>query len=164
MADSTVIEGVRVRARGPGHEGVGALLSAYTVIEQAVRARLIAPAPRLETIVVTLRYDSDDPFAVRIGFPPPATLEGTEVYWAFARELLAAGVVGPSGSGDVRVRPHGRESTVLEFRAPEGTALVELPALEVRRFLWRTELTVPVGLEHLHLDLDRSLDLLLRDA
>ncbi|MFD7286600.1 SsgA family sporulation/cell division regulator [Streptomyces sp. NPDC057539] len=134
------------------------------VIEQAVQARLVASAPRLETVPATLRYDRADPFAVRMAFPPPATLEGTEVTWEFSRELLATGMTEPVGVGDVRVRPFGYGRTVLEFHAPEGTAMVHLRTAELRRFLERSEDLVPVGREHLYLDLDHDLTELLRDA
>lgn len=134
------------------------------VIEQAVQARLVASAPRLETVPATLRYDRTDPFAVRMAFPPPATLEGTEVTWEFSRELLTTGMTEPVGVGDVRVRPFGYGRTVLEFHAPEGTAMVHLRTSELRRFLERSQDLVPAGREHLYLDLDHDLTELLRDA
>ncbi|MEU2895787.1 SsgA family sporulation/cell division regulator [Streptomyces sp. NPDC001273] len=135
-----------------------------TVIEQPVEARLVAAAPRMPNIPATLHYDRDDPFAVRTTFPAPATLEGVEVCWTFARELLAAGLEGPEGHGDVRVRPYGYDRTVLEFHAPEGTAVVHVRSGEVRRFLDATGELVPTGLEHLRLDLDHGLAELIRDA
>ena len=134
------------------------------VIEQAVQARVVASVPRMETVPATLRYDLQDPFAVRMAFPPPATLEGTEVTWEFSRELLATGVNEPAGVGDVRVRPFGYGRTVLEFHAPEGTAMVHLRTSELRRFLERVQGLVPAGREHLFLDLDHDLTELLRDA
>ncbi|MGW2492472.1 SsgA family sporulation/cell division regulator [Streptomyces sp. NPDC001606] len=135
-----------------------------TVIEQPVEARLVAAAPRMPSIPATLRYDRSDPFAVRMTFPAPATLEGVEVCWTFSRELLAAGLEGPEGLGDVRVRPYGYDRTVLEFHAPEGTALVHVRSGEIRRFLDATDELVPAGLEHLQLDLDHGLAELMRDA
>ncbi|MFC9932143.1 SsgA family sporulation/cell division regulator [Streptomyces sp. NPDC127190] len=135
-----------------------------TVIEQPVEARLVAAAPRMPSIPATLRYDRSDPFAVRMTFPAPATLEGVEVCWTFSRELLAAGLEGPEGLGDVRVRPYGYDRTVLEFHAPEGTALVHVRSGEIRRFLAATDELVPAGLEHLQLDLDHGLAELMRDA
>jgi hypothetical protein len=135
-----------------------------TVIEQAVQARLVASAPQMESVPATLRYDREDPFAVRMAFPPPATLEGTEVSWAFSRELLAAGVDAPAGVGDVRVRPFGHDRTVLEFHAPQGIAMVHIRTSELRRFLKRAQDMVPSGREHLYLDLDHNLAELLRDA
>lgn len=134
-----------------------------TVIEQGVQARLVASAPLMESIPVTLRYDREDPFAVRLDFPAPATLEGEDISWAFSRELLAAGVHEPAGVGDVRVRPYGYDRTVLEFHAPEGMAMVHIRTGELRRFLKRVQGLVPSGHEHLYLDLDRDLTELLRD-
>ncbi|MFF2851138.1 SsgA family sporulation/cell division regulator [Streptomyces sp. NPDC058001] len=127
------------------------------VIEQAVEARLVAAAPRMPTIPATLRYDSRDPFAVRMTFPAPSTLEGVEVCWTFARELLATGLDEPAGDGDVRVRPYGYDRTVMEFHAPEGTAIVHIHSGELRRFLKRATALVPVGREHRQIDLDHDL-------
>ncbi|MEU5432720.1 SsgA family sporulation/cell division regulator [Streptomyces sp. NPDC020719] len=135
-----------------------------TVIEQAVEARLIASDPRVQIVPATLGYDREDPFAVRMIFPAPATLEGVEVSWAFARELLETGLETSAGIGDVRVRPYGFDRTVLEFHAAEGTAMVHIRTSELRRFLKRTQLLVPVGQEHHYLDLDGDLTELLRDA
>ncbi|MHC0432125.1 spore wall synthesis regulator SsgD [Streptomyces sp. O3] len=135
-----------------------------TVIEQAVEARLVAAAPRMPTIPATLRYDSRDAFAVRMTFPAPATLEGVEVSWVFGRELLALGMEDPAGRGDVRVRPYGFDRTVLEFHAPEGTAVVHVLTADLRCFLDSTEVLVPLGHEHLLLDLDADLAELMRDA
>ncbi|MEV6145550.1 SsgA family sporulation/cell division regulator [Streptomyces sp. NPDC051992] len=128
-----------------------------TVIQQSVQARMVASAPRMETLPATLQYDPKDPFAVRMAFPAPATLEGTEVSWEFSRELLAAGMDGPAGVGDVRVRPFGYDRTVLEFHAAEGIAMVHVRTAELRRFLERAQGMVPVGDEHRFLDLDRGL-------
>src|SRR3954451_23166331 len=109
-----------------------------TVIEQAVEARLVAAAPRMPSIPATLHYDRSDPFAVRMTFPVPATLEGLVVCWTFSRELLAAGQEGPEGHGDVRVRPYQHDRTVVEFQPPEGTAVVHVHSAAVRRFLAAT--------------------------
>ncbi|WP_369213138.1 SsgA family sporulation/cell division regulator [Streptomyces flavofungini] len=135
-----------------------------TVIEQAVEARLVAAAPRMQTIPATLHYDRQDPFAVQMSFPAPATLEGVEVSWAFARELLTQGVERPVGDGDVRVRPYGFDRTVVEFHAPEGTAIVHIRTGELRRFLHSTTALVPLGHEHHYVDLDQDLAELMRDA
>jgi hypothetical protein len=135
-----------------------------TVIEQPVEARLVAAAPRMPNIPATLHYDRRDPFAVRMTFPAPATLEGVDVCWTFSRELLTAGMEQPEGHGDVRVRPYGYDRTVLEFHAPEGTAVVHVRSGELRRFLAATNELVPVGLEYLQLDLDRDLAELMRGS
>ncbi|MEE1794680.1 SsgA family sporulation/cell division regulator [Streptomyces sp. BE308] len=135
-----------------------------SVIEQSVQARMVASAPQMETLPATLQYDREDPFAVRMAFPGPATLEGTEVSWEFSRELLATGIDAPAGVGDVRVRPFGFERTVLEFHAVEGVAMVHVRTAELRQFLDRAQEMVPVGDEHRFMDLDRSLTDLLGGA
>ncbi|MFF8914357.1 SsgA family sporulation/cell division regulator [Streptomyces sp. NPDC015032] len=135
-----------------------------TVIEQSVQARMVASAPRMETLPATLHYDRRDPFAVRMTFPATATLEGTDVSWEFARELLSAGLHRTAGVGDVRIRPFGYDRTVLEFHAAEGIAMVHVRTGELRRFLERAQELVPVGDEHRFLDLDRSLTDLLGGA
>ncbi|MFI8435394.1 SsgA family sporulation/cell division regulator [Streptomyces sp. NPDC079020] len=135
-----------------------------SVIEQSVQARMVASAPQMETLPATLQYDRKDPFAVRMAFPAPATLGGTEVSWEFSRELLATGVDAPAGVGDVRVRPFGYERTVLEFHAVEGIAMVHVRTAELRHFLKRAQDMVPAGDEHRFLDLDRSLTDLLGGA
>ncbi|MEV1019594.1 SsgA family sporulation/cell division regulator [Streptomyces sp. NPDC050264] len=134
------------------------------VIEQAVEARLVAAAPRMASIPARLAYDARDPFAVRMSFPAPATLEGVEVCWTFARELLTSGVTEAVGAGDVRVRPYGYDRTVLEFHAPEGTAIVHIRTGELERFLSDSAALVPAGEEYLHVDMDGDLAELLRDA
>ncbi|MEU9387791.1 SsgA family sporulation/cell division regulator [Streptomyces sp. NPDC048279] len=135
-----------------------------TVIEQPVEARLVAASPRMPSIPASLCYDSEDPFAVRMTFPAPATLEGVDVCWTFSRDLLTAGLDAPEGDGDVRVRPYGYDRTVLEFHAPEGTAVIHVRTGEIRRFLEATGELVAAGLEHLRLDLDHDLAELMRDA
>ncbi len=135
-----------------------------SVIEQSVQARMVASAPRMETLPATLQYDRGDPFTVRMAFPAPATLEGTEVAWEFSRDLLAAGVDAPAGVGDVRVRPFGYDRTVLEFHAAEGIAMVHVRTAELRRFLRRAQELVPPGDESRFLDVDRSLAELLGGA
>ncbi|MFF8690762.1 SsgA family sporulation/cell division regulator [Streptomyces sp. NPDC015144] len=135
-----------------------------TVIQQSVQARMVASAPRMETLPARLQYDPADPFTVRMAFPASATLEGTEVVWEFSRELLAEGLEAPAGVGDVRVAPFGYERTVLEFHAVEGVAMVHVRTAELRRFLTRSQERVPAGDEHRFLDLDRGLTALLGDA
>ncbi|MFF4158814.1 SsgA family sporulation/cell division regulator [Streptomyces sp. NPDC001678] len=131
------------------------------VIEQAVQARIIASAPPSRTVPALLRYESADPFAVRVVFPPTASLDGDEVEWAFARELLARGLLRSAGGGDVRVWPCGPHRTVLEFHALEGVAMVQIDTPELRAFLAHTYAQVPAGAEAGHLDVDSDLAALL---
>ncbi|NEA01265.1 SsgA family sporulation/cell division regulator, partial [Streptomyces sp. SID10116] len=66
------------------------------------------------------------------------SLDGAEVTWIFARELLEEGMSAPAGSGDVHIWPCGRARTVLEFHSHQGLALVQFDKIVLRRFLVRS--------------------------
>ncbi|MGP3982329.1 SsgA family sporulation/cell division regulator [Streptomyces sp. KR80] len=134
------------------------------VIDQTVRAGLLRSGGRVQEIPAVLRYRRTDPLAVRVCFPPRASLGGTDVAWVFGRDLLASGLHQPAGEGDVRVRPSGGAMTVLEFHTSLGTAMVRMTTADLYGFLQRSYGVVPPGSEHLHLDLDRDLADLLREA
>ncbi|MFE7563000.1 SsgA family sporulation/cell division regulator [Kitasatospora sp. NPDC057500] len=141
----------------------------HATAEETVQARLILSAHRSVRLRVTLAYLPEDPLAVRMAFPAEFSLddpgdgcpESDDIVWVFARRLLSAGLEVPSGIGDVHVRPALGRRTMVELRAPEGTALVQFDTADLRRFLWRSRLLVPEGEEHLHLDADRALAQLL---
>ncbi|MER5867698.1 SsgA family sporulation/cell division regulator [Kitasatospora sp. NPDC002040] len=138
------------------------------VVEQIVQARLIVTTHRSALLRVTLRYRADDPLAVRMGFPAEYSLDAgpepvhtprsaPEVEWVFARQLLAAGLDLPTGDGDVHVHPAPGQRTMVELRAPEGVALLQFGAPELRRFLRDSYLAVAEGEEYRFLDADREL-------
>lgn len=54
------------------------------------------------------------------------------------RALLEAGLLAPTGTGDVRVWPCGRVQAVVEFHSPEGVAVIQFDIAALRRFLRRT--------------------------
>ncbi|MFI9330732.1 SsgA family sporulation/cell division regulator [Kitasatospora sp. NPDC052868] len=138
-------------------------------VEQTVHASLIITTHRSIRLRVTLRYRPEDPLAVRMAFPAEFSLDepaagpacaeggGQDIEWVFARQLLTAGMELPSGVGDVHIRPALGRRTMVELRAPEGTALLQFDTTDLRRFLWHSRLLVPEGEEHLHLDADRAL-------
>ncbi|MGL5825643.1 MAG: SsgA family sporulation/cell division regulator [Nocardioides sp.] len=106
----------------------------------------------------SLGYRPSDPFAATLTFYLP----GEKVVWTFGRELLFAGLYEPAGDGDVHVwpeatNPHDQAGTsvlMIELCSADGQLLAQVPGDEVRHFLDRTYLLVPVGTEGLHLDLD----------
>ncbi|GAA1984383.1 SsgA family sporulation/cell division regulator [Kitasatospora viridis] len=135
-----------------------------TVVEHLVPARLILSTQCSSGLTVVLRYLARDPLAVRMAFPAEYSLDedraprdGAEVVWVFARELLAHGLALPSGLGDVHVRPCRTPHTVVELRAPEGTALLRFESGALRRFLAASYRAVPQGREAALLDPDRAL-------
>src|SRR4051812_37590574 len=66
-------------------------------------------------LAVDLHYDTRNPFGAQIRFPAVA--------WTVARDLLDGGLLGPSGLGDVRIRPLPGDHTLVEFASPTGRAL-----------------------------------------
>ncbi|GAA1956426.1 SsgA family sporulation/cell division regulator [Amycolatopsis minnesotensis] len=91
---------------------------------------------------VELEYDSDDPYAVVAAFHSG---RGT-VRWMFSRDLLADGLLAPSGDGDVRISPGADASKIIfELEAPDGAAVLEAPAQELAAFLDRSYEQVPGG-------------------
>ncbi|AXK36462.1 SsgA family sporulation/cell division regulator [Streptomyces armeniacus] len=132
------------------------------VIQQNAQARLIARASAARPLSAVLRYDEGDPLAVRIVFPPDASLDGAEVTWVFSRELLDEGTDSPTGEGDVQLWPCGPAHTMLELHTAEGMALIELRSSDVRRFLRSCYAAVPRGREQAAAGLDTGLSDLLR--
>ncbi|MGQ4382540.1 SsgA family sporulation/cell division regulator [Streptomyces sp. SAS_270] len=108
------------------------------------------------------RYDRDDPYAVCLAVGAPTT---ASVDWVFARSLLAEGLRGPAGIGDVQVTPRRRTAArhpsspdtvhVLLSTREGDAATLEIRASAIVAFLRRTDAMVAPGTEHHHLDLDR---------
>jgi hypothetical protein len=85
------------------------------------------------------------------------------VSWLVARDLLAEGLYLPAGIGDVHVRPHQRdwETTVLVLNSQDGRAEFELDTDALSNFLQATYEHIPPGAEHMALDLDTHIAVLL---
>ncbi|MEU5275515.1 SsgA family sporulation/cell division regulator [Streptomyces asoensis] len=130
-------------------------------LEQPVRARLITSEDQELPVPATLRYDSADPFAVHVDFPPEVSLAGESVTWTFGRALLEQGVDGPAGTGDVHIWPCGPVRTVVEFHSPLGLALLQFDTGALRRFLLRSYAVVAAGREDVGAAVDRGLEALL---
>lgn len=135
-------------------------MSADPTVTCELRLRLLVSGDAALPVPAALRYDLTDPYAVHATF-----LTGSEtVEWVFARELLAAGLRGQAGLGDVRVWPSnqaGIEVVYVSLSSPEGEALLEAPAKELSTFLERAYAAVPAGTETDHLDIDTALTHLL---
>ncbi|MFJ9904683.1 SsgA family sporulation/cell division regulator [Streptomyces sp. NPDC101152] len=126
-------------------------------LEQPARGRLITSDEQELPVPTTLRYVSTDPLAVHLDFPPESSLDGTDVTWTFGRALLAEGLRGPAGDGDVHIWPCGRARTVLELHSPYGLALLQFDAAALHRFLLRTYAVVAAGEEDLDEAVERGL-------
>ncbi|WP_069758557.1 SsgA family sporulation/cell division regulator [Streptomyces sp. LUP47B] len=125
-----------------------------TTLEQPARARLITAENQQLPVPAILRYDSTDPLAVSVDFPPEVSLDGQGVTWTFARALVEEGLRGPAGGGDVHLWPCGRSMTVVEFHSPYGLALLQFDTPDLREFLLLTYAVVGAGQE----DLDEAVE------
>ncbi|MFH7597547.1 SsgA family sporulation/cell division regulator [Streptomyces racemochromogenes] len=107
-------------------------------VEERVTGRVISDDPLYRAIPVALRFTPAEPLAVRIVFPAELSPEDTDNEWVFPRALLEAGLLAPTGTGDVRVWPCGRVQAVVEFHSPEGVAVIQFDSAVLRRFLRHT--------------------------
>ena len=109
-------------------------------------------------IPVELRYETCDPYAVRLTFHLPGD---APVTWAFGRELLVDGVGRPCGEGDVRVSPAGSETlgdVLIRLQVGADQALFRSSVAPLVAFLDRTDKLVPLGQEGALADFDAHLD------
>jgi hypothetical protein len=115
--------------------------TARRVVRELVRFEMASPiaAPAgADRIPVRglLRWTSTDPHTVAMVFRPGA---GT-VTWFVGRDLLAAGVHGPAGLGDVSILPDLHSSTHRELvlSSPSGRRGFRFPVAALVTFLERT--------------------------
>ncbi|AVZ74059.1 SsgA family sporulation/cell division regulator [Streptomyces lunaelactis] len=109
-------------------------------------------------IPVELRYETGDPYAVRMTFHLPGD---APVTWAFGRELLLDGINWPSGEGDVRIAPTGPEGlsgVAIRLQVGADRALFGVGAAPLIAFLDRTDRLVPLGQERTLGDFEGSLE------
>ena len=138
-------------------------MSHIASVTAELELRLVVTGGPSLPVVAGLRYDADDPWAVRVAFHTGGEGDGI-VEWMFARQLLTEGVAAACGEGDVRVWPalHGTERVVnLAMASPSGSALFEIDRDALVEFLQQTYLAVPTGHEGTAVDLDAELALLL---
>jgi hypothetical protein len=103
----------------------------------------VRPDGSMEPMNVDLQYRSDDPHAVTMRFQA----RDQESIWLVGRELLADGLLAPTGLGDVRLRPEGGDVLVLDLFTEDSHAVFHLSAEELDRFLQSTYAAVPAGHE-----------------
>jgi hypothetical protein len=119
---------------------------------------LVLGGDRVVVVPTTLQYSSENPYAVTALF---RTTEG-DVGWIFGRDLLAEGLAGPAGEGDVTVWPSADGKVVcVALDSPSGGALLEADLEHVRGFLADTYRLVPEGAESGLMDLDSEIAALL---
>ena len=140
-------------------------MSHIATVTAELELQLVVPGGPSLPVLAKLRYDSNDPWAVRVAFQTGGEEDGV-VEWMFARQLLTDGVGHAVGEGDVRVWPglHGDDRVInLAMASPSGAALFEIDRDHLVEFLQQTYLAVPTGSESEVVDLDAELQLLLGD-
>jgi len=109
-------------------------------------------------VVTRWTYSADDPFAVTLVIQ---TRGDQCVDWVLARDLLVAGLTGPAGIGDVRVRPARMDDwdvALVEIRSPDGRALLEVDRDLLQQFVDATIEVVPLGSEATVIDMDAEIE------
>jgi hypothetical protein len=131
-------------------------------VSAELELRLVVPGGPCLPVLAGLRYQADDPWAVRVTFRTGG--EDDSIEWLFARQLLTDGIRAAAGEGDVRVWPstvEGERVVNLAMASPSGSALFEIDRDDLVEFLQQTYLAVPTGAEGQVADLDAELALLL---
>jgi hypothetical protein len=137
------------------------MINSSATVSAELGLSLVVPDHGAVPLVASLHYSADDPYAIRMSFHV-----GTDepVEWIFARDLLAVGLEGPAGEGDVQVWPtedHGRELLNIALSSPFGEAHFEAPRASTANFLSRTYEVIAPGHESDYVDVDSELDELL---
>jgi hypothetical protein len=137
------------------------MMNSSTSVSAELGLSLVVPEHGAVPLVASLRYSAEDPYAIRMAFHV-----GTDepVEWIFARDLLAVGLEGPAGEGDVQVWPadeHGLEVLNIALSSPFGEAHFEAPRSTTSAFLNRTYEVIAPGHEADFIDVDGELDDLL---
>ena len=138
---------------------------------------LVGPGRTIVPLTAGLSYSCADPYAIRMAFKV-----GTDepVEWILARDLLAAGLKGSEGLGDVRAWPSavscdpdaaavggsaaGQQILNIAMSSPYGQAQFEVSAKVIEEFLQRTYQLVATGQESSYLNFDAELIELLSQA
>ncbi|MGW4650667.1 SsgA family sporulation/cell division regulator [Kitasatospora sp. NPDC004289] len=106
-------------------------------LDMTVDAGLMTAAHAWYDVSVRLRHSMDDALAVRMDlFSPEDT--APMATWVFGRDLLATGLLLPTGEGDVRVRPHGDHATDVELVSEATWCVVRIASAHVRDLVSRT--------------------------
>jgi hypothetical protein len=108
-------------------------------------------------VVTRWSYHASDPFAVALSV---RTRHDRWVEWLVGRELVVDGLAGPTGEGDVRIRPRsvqGYDIVEIEIRSHDGRAVLEVDQDLLRHFVDATLDLVALGDESDRIDLDEEI-------
>lgn len=99
-------------------------------------------------------YRADEPYSVTVAFQVSSDVW---IDWVFARDLVIAGLQGPSGVGDVRFVPFedgGKQLLLMQVESDQGRASWFLGRDDLEEFIEMTYDAVPVGAESEFFDID----------
>jgi len=133
------------------------MMNRSAIVSAELGLMLIVPDHDAVPLVASLFYSADDPYAIRMAFHVGLD---EPVEWIFARDLLAAGLKGSAGEGDVRVwpaPPGDRDVLNISLSSPFGQAHFEAPLAALSEFLMRTFEVVPLGREGDFIDIGGEL-------
>ncbi|MFD5540867.1 SsgA family sporulation/cell division regulator [Streptomyces sp. NPDC127079] len=139
-------------------------MESLRTVVQGLTAQLVVSRAYSLPLCVRLRYEPADPYVVRATF---FSHSDEPVEWVLGRDLLADGLTGSAGRGDVRIwsaADRGDQAMYVSLGSRAGTALLEVPVQDVKAFLERTEALVPRGTEAGRIDWDVELARLLSQS
>ncbi|MEU6340882.1 SsgA family sporulation/cell division regulator [Streptomyces sp. NPDC046977] len=129
-----------------------------SIVERLPMRLRAGPGPMLQ-LSVECRYGPDEPYAVHMRF---GRVSGTgDAVWVVSRDLLLAGLRGPSGAGDVHVRPGADGDTLIGLGGESGTAVLRVGTGVLAAFLAAAIALVPLGTESGCIDWDACISGLL---
>ncbi len=133
-------------------------MSGDTVVQDMFALLRQAAAP----VVTRWTYDTTDPFAVTLAIQ---TRGKRWVEWVMSRDLVLAGLSGPTGIGDVTLRPEATQDydiVVVEIRSPDGRAVLEVDRELLAHFVDSTVEAVPVDSETSVIDMDAEIQKIIK--
>src|ERR1700749_1986266 len=113
------------RSRDQTRQRFGEAMNSSNTVAAELGLRLVVPEHDGVPLTAILNYRPEDPYAIRMAFHVGMD---EPVEWIFARDLLAAGLKGSAGDGDVRVwpgYPDGHEVLNIALSSPFGQAHFE---------------------------------------
>ncbi|MFF1656035.1 SsgA family sporulation/cell division regulator [Streptomyces sp. NPDC058255] len=132
-------------------------MESLRTVMQGVAVQLVISRTYSLSMRMSLRYEPTDPYVVRATF---FTDTDEPAEWVLGRDVLADGLTGSAGCGDVRVWSavgRGDQVMYIVLGSPAGTALLEVPVQDVKAFLENAEALVPRGTESGRIDWDLEL-------
>jgi hypothetical protein len=115
------------------------------MITDDIMVRCRADAHPVKTV---WQWERSEPYLLTVLFVD----KGEVIPWEFDRDLLADGLKGEAGEGDVQVRRRSDKEVSIRLESHDGTATYDAPSDALTKFLARTTASVPRSREHVDVD------------